>query len=644
MCGIAGIIGFDAQRTVEPARLERMRAVLRHRGPDGAGSVVMGQAGFGHRRLSIIDVAGGAQPMLNPGGTVCITYNGEIYNFRRLRDRLRPLGRTFSTQSDTEVILRTYEVYGEECVHHLQGMFAFAIWDARSKKLFMARDRLGIKPLYYAVTDKELLFASEIKAILAAGGIRPELNRAILPEYLASRFVSGGETFFTGIRKLLPGHTLSWSVEAGFELKRYWRPPAELDHSGGSLAEYAAGIRGSLEETVESHLMSDVPLGLFLSGGIDSSGIAALMSRMTREPLQSFSMGFAEPGYSELDYARLAARSAGSVHRDTLVTAPQYFAALPRLLWHEDEPIAFTSSISLYFVSRLASQHVKVVLTGEGADELFLGYNRYRVTAWNERLGRPYWAAVPRRMRAGIASMVGRLPRALRRYAERSFLVPSPGMRGLFYENFAVFPQFMQSRLLAAQGLDRDPYAESMRYYSQAPGGILERMSYADMQTYLVELLMKQDQMSMAASIESRVPFLDHKFVEQALAIPGRYKLQGWRTKAVLREALRDLVPNEILTRKKMGFPVPMGRWLRGAHTALLDDLVLGERSLGRGLFDPVFLRSLVAEHRAGLCDHGDRLWLLMNLELWQRIFLEDEQPARAMQGTVQTGELEAVA
>ena len=644
MCGISGILRFQQTETVAEARLRRMRDVIRHRGPDDAGITIMGNVGLGHRRLSIIDIAGGSQPMMNRDGTTCIIYNGEIYNFRELRAKLAALGRAFVSQSDTEVILHAYEVYGEDCVQYLQGMFAFAIWDARRGKLFLARDRLGIKPLYYAINEDELLFASEIKAILAADGIRPQLNRAILPEYLATRFVSGSETFFTGVRKLLPGHTLRWTKEGGFKVHRYWHLPSDLDYDGGSLQEYASEVRMGLEQAVESHLMSDVPLGLFLSGGIDSSGIAALMARMVQEPVQSFAVGFTEPGYNELDYARLAADAVGAVHRDILVSAQEYFSALPRLLWHEDEPIAFPSSISLYFVSRLAQRHVKVVMTGEGADELFLGYNRYRVTAWNERLGRPYWAAVPRHVRAGIASLVGRLPRALRRYAERSFLVPSPGVRGLFYENFAVFPQFLQGHLFTTRELSRDPYAEGLRHYIDAPGGTLERMSYADMQTYLVELLMKQDQMSMAASLESRVPFLDHKFVEQAVAIPGRYKVHGWQTKAVLREALRDLVPKEILTRKKMGFPVPIGRWLRGAHTHLLDDLVLSERSLARGLFIPDFLRSMVAEHRAGLCDHGDRLWLLMNLELWQRIFLEGEQSADVMQGAARVEELEAVA
>ena len=627
MCGIAGILEFDARRTVEPARLDRMRTVLRHRGPDGEGIMVRGRAGLAHSRLSIIDLGGGRQPMADATGRIWISYNGEIYNYRELRTELMSLGSSFSTQSDTEVILRAYEAYGEDCVQRLRGMFAFAIWDENRQKLFLARDRLGIKPLYYAVTADEILFGSEIKAILAAGGVRPELNRAILPEFLATRFIAGSETFFQGVQKLLPGRTLTWTPVEGFRQRRYWHLPSRLDDPQISFDTHAREVRRRLEEAVQSHLVSDVPLGLFLSGGIDSSALAALMAPMMQGPLQSFAVGFAEHGYNELAYARLVADAVGAEHRDRLISATEFFSALPRMVWHEDEPIAFPSSICLYFVSRLASEHVKVVLTGEGADELFLGYNRYRVTAWNERLGRPYWAAVPPGMRAAISRLVRRLPRPLRRYAERSFLGPPPGPRGLFYENFAVFPEAMQRLVLFPGAARRDPYEECLRHYEEAPGGALERMSHADMQTYMVELLMKQDQMSMAASIESRVPFLDHEFVEYAAAIPGRHKLRGWQTKAVLRAAVGDVLPPEILSRRKMGFPVPLGRWLRGRYTGLLDDLVLGGRALERGLFDTAGLRHLVDEHRSGAWDHGDRLWMLMNLEIWQRVFLEGEVP-----------------
>jgi len=512
-------------------------------------------------------------------------------------------------------------------------MFAFAVWDRTRGRLLLARDRLGIKPLYYAATDHELLFASEIKAIVAAGAIRPAFNEAVLPEFLATRFISGEETFFRGVRKLLPGRTLSWTLAEGCCARRYWRLPLGTDSAPGGLKERAHEVRARLEAAVRSHLMSDVPLGLFLSGGLDSSGLAALMAPMAREPIRTFSVGFAEPGANELEYARLAARAVGAEHREVVVSPGEFFDALPRLIWHEDEPIAFPSSVPLYFVSRLAREHVKVVLTGEGSDELFLGYSRYRATLWNERLGRVYWPLVPAAVRGRVSRLVSGLPQAARRYAERTFLARDPGPRALFYENFAVFPELFQRHLLTDEGLlgARDPYSEGLRCYREASGGTLERMSRADLQTYLVELLMKQDQMSMAASVESRVPFLDHEFVEHAAAIPGRFKLSGWRTKAVLRAALRDLVPRAILTRRKMGFPVPVGRWFREPFWPVVEEFVLGPRALRRGLFEPAVLRRLAEEHRRGVREHGDRLWLLLNLEIWQRIFLDGEDSAAVM-------------
>ncbi|MGH7410893.1 MAG: asparagine synthase (glutamine-hydrolyzing), partial [Candidatus Methylomirabilis sp.] len=545
-------------------------------------------------------------------------------------------GHRYRTRSDTETILHLYEEEGERCVERLQGMFAFALWDRARRRLLLARDRLGIKPLYYAATDRELLFASEIKAILAAGTIRPAFNQAILPEFLATRFVAGEETFFRGIRKLLPGRTLSWSADEGFRERRYWQLPVDTDDPGTGFEERAVEIRARLEATVRSHLMSDVPLGLFLSGGIDSSGLAALMAPMVREPIRTFSVGFDEPGANELTYARLAARSVKAEHREVVVSPRQFFEALPHLVWHEDEPIAFSSSVPLYFVSALAREHVKVVLTGEGADELFLGYNRYRVTAWNDRLGRAYGGLVPEAIRQKVGRLTKTLPRRIRRYAQRSFLALPPGPRGLFYENFAVFTEALQEQLLQDTALlrARDPYASGLRCYEAASGGPLERMSHADVQTYLVELLMKQDQMSMAASVESRVPFLDHEFVEHMAAIPARFKLRGWRTKAVLRAALRDVVPPAIVRRRKMGFPVPVARWFRGPFWPIAEEFVLGSRALGRGFFDGSAIRQLAEEHRRGEFDHSDRLWLLVNLEIWQRIFLDGEDISTVMRST----------
>jgi asparagine synthase (glutamine-hydrolysing) len=636
MCGIVGIVKLNPQETVDEASLKRMRDVLRHRGPDGEGLWIDGPVGLGMRRLAIVDVAGGHQPMTNEDQTAWLVYNGEIYNHADLRPGLERRGHSYRTRSDTETILHLYEEEGERCVERLQGMFAFALWDRARQRLLLARDRLGIKPLYYACTDHELLFASEIKAILAGGSVRAALNEAILPEFLATGFVVGEETFFRGVHKLLPGRTLSWSAGEGFAERRYWRLPVDLDDSPTTLEERADELRARLATAVRSHLMSDVPLGLFLSGGIDSSGLAALMASMVREPIRTFAVGFSDPEANELAYARLAARSVGAEHREIVVSPSEFFDVLPHLVWHEDEPITFPSSVPLYFVSRLAQEHVKVVLTGEGADELFLGYPRHWATAWNERLGRGYWASVPAGLRGKVSSLAKGLPKPLRRYAGRTFLALEPGPRALFYENFAAFPVSAQSQLLADPGLlaARDPYADSLRCYEDAAGGTLERMSHADLQTYLVELLMKQDQMSMAASIESRVPYLDHQFVEHVAAIPGRFKLRGWQTKAVLRAALRDLVPREILTRRKMGFLVPMGRWFRGPFWPIVQEFVLGPRALQRGLFEPAFLRRLAEEHRAGVAEHANRLWLLVNLEIWHRIFLDGDDNAGLMRAT----------
>jgi asparagine synthase (glutamine-hydrolysing) len=629
MCGIAGIVSLNPREIVDQARVKRMRDVLRHRGPDGEGLWAEGPVGLGHRRLAIVDVAGGHQPMANEDETVWITYNGEIYNHAALRPGLEARGHCYRTRSDTETILHLYEEEGDRCVERLQGMFAFALWDRSRRRLLLARDRLGIKPLYYALTDRELLFASEIKGLLAAGGIRPTFNEAVLPEYLATRYVAGDDTFFKGIQALGPGRTLTWSPDDGLSERRYWRLPAATDAGTGTLRERAEEVRSRLEGAVRSHLMSDVPLGLFLSGGIDSTGIAALMAPMVKEPIRTFAVGFHEPETSELDYARLAARAIGAQHHEVVVTPESFLRELPRLIWHEDKPIAFPSSVALYFVSRLARDHVKVVLTGEGADELFLGYNWYRVTAWNQRLGQAYWLLTPRALRRHVGRLMTWLPKGARRYTQRSFLALPPGIRSLFHENFAAFPDALRAQLLRNQTLrDGDPYAEHLARYEESPGGVLGRMSRADLQTYLVELLTKQDRMSMAASIESRVPFLDHELVEHVVALPDRFKVRGWTTKAVLRQALRGRVPREILHRKKMGFPVPVGAWLRGPLQPLLDELVLSPRALDRGLFAPDLLRLFAREHRAGIADHGDRLWLLANLEIWHRIFLEGDDPA----------------
>jgi len=634
MCGIVGIIRFDSGRPVEVERLRRMRDVLRHRGPDGEGLWIDGPVGLAHRRLAIVDIAGGAQPMPNGDQSAWIVYNGETYNHPELKAELEARGHRYRTRSDTETILHLYKDEGEACIHRLRGMFAFALWDRHQQRLLLARDRLGIKPLYYAMTEHEMLFASEIKAILAAGHLQPALNEDVLPEYLATGFVSGRETLFRGVRKLLPGRTLTWSRSDGLRERRYWQPPASITpQNPQSLKEQTLELRARLCDAVRGHLMSDVPVGIFLSGGIDSTGLAGLMASMVEEPIKTFSVGFPDREGNELSYARLAARSIRSDHHEVVVTPERFFRALPRLIWHEDEPIAFPSSVPLYFVSALAREHVKVVLTGEGADELFGGYNRYRVTAWNQRLGVAYSRAVPRFARDSVSRTIQGLPWSARRYLGRTFLALSPDPRSTFFENFAVFGEQARERILLNRAIlrARDPFAELLRYYEGASGGILDRMTHTDLQTYLVELLMKQDQMSMAASVESRVPYLDHELVEYVVRLPAETKLRGWQTKLILREALRDLVPAEILTRRKMGFPVPVGRWLRGPFGAIVDEFVTGPRAAARALFEPEFVHRLTEEHRSGRAEHGTRLWSLMNLEIWQRIFLDGEDAEAIM-------------
>jgi asparagine synthase (glutamine-hydrolysing) len=501
---------------------------------------------------------------------------------------------------------------------------------------------------YYACTANELLFGSEIKSLFASRCLDAAFNQEALPEFLSTCFISGEETFFRGVRKLLPGHVLRWTPGDGLSTRRYWQLPAPNDTTELSPEAAVKDLRARLEASVESHLMSDVPLGVFLSGGLDSSALAAMVSRLrageTRsatarqarirdDAINTFSVGFSEEEANELPYARQVASAIGAEHRDVTVTPSAFFEALPHLIWHEDEPLAFPSSVALNFVARLARDHVKVVLTGEGADELFLGYNRYRVTMWNERLGRPYYAAMPGALRRHLRRLVQALPSKLGRVGERTFLALEPGIRNLFFENFAVYTHESQRQLLSRPELldRRDPYAVQLRCYEDAGGGILDRMSRTDLQTYLHELLMKQDQMSMAASIESRVPFLDDRLVEHVAAMPSDLKVRMWQTKAIFRAAVKDLIPREILTRRKMGFPVPVGRWLRDGFWPVVQEFVLGPRAMSRGLFNRSAIVRMVDEHRSGRGRHGDRLWLLVNLEIWQRIFCEREDPAEVM-------------
>jgi asparagine synthase (glutamine-hydrolysing) len=463
--------------------------------------------------------------------------------------------------------------------------------------------------------------------------VRPALNEAVLPDYLANHAPSGEETMFAGVKRLLPGHTLRWR-DGQIQIQRYWdlsfdKSPALAKASDADVvAEYGERFR----EAVRLRLMADVPLGMFLSGGIDSAAIAATMSQLVGDRVKTFSVAFAEREANELYYARLVADKFRTDHHEIVVSPEDFFAALPKLVWHEDEPIAHPSSVALNFVSRLASEHVKVVLTGEGSDETLAGYDRYRKTVYNLALGRAF-ERVPGARAMGRGA-VGLLPKAnpFRQKLERTFLCLPAELDAIYYDNFSVFSRQRQRSLLApdvrARLGDPDPYAAMRAYQAQRPdASLLDQLLYVDTKTYLHELLMKQDQMSMAASIESRVPFLDHPLVEWVASLPERMKLRGLTTKWVLRQAMRGTLPEEILSRKKMGFPVPVGRWFRGEFRHLIDEYVLSERASARGLFDSAAVRTLVEQHQRAEANHTERLWSLVNLEMWQRIFFDGEEP-----------------
>ena len=632
MCGIAGIVATDRLHADERARLDVMRDVITHRGPDDAGTYCDGQAGLVHRRLSIVDLAAGHQPLSNEDQTVWIAFNGEIYNHEEIRPTLEAFGHRYRTRCDTETIVHAYEQWGDACVEHFRGMFAFAIWDTKRRRLLLARDRMGIKPLYWTIRHDRLVFGSEIKSILESGIVHAEANDRAIPELLSTRYVSGAETLFKGIYRLLPGHVLVF--EHGVATTRQWwdvpvgqsRPDVERLSDADAVEQF----RERLEDAVRTRLMADVPLGMFLSGGLDSSAIAAMMAGMIDRPLETFSVAFSQRAFSELDYARQVATAIKANPHEIVIDDADFFGALPRLLWHEDEPLAHPSSVPLYFVSKLASEHVKVVLTGEGSDELLAGYGKYPRALANWRAG-AFWNLAPEPIRDFVSNtVVPRLPARVARYAKRSFLAMPRTPEAMFFDNFAAIGLRRQASLLDPRlaGLaTTDAYRASRAYFDHPNGSstTLDRLLYTDLKTYLVELLMKQDQMSMAASIESRVPFLDHHLVEFATALAPRMKLRGLTTKWVLREAVKSILPAEILTRKKMGFPVPFSLWLRGQGAGIARDVLLDSRARQRGITDPTAVSALIESHASGAADAGDALWSLLNLELWYRTFIDGE-------------------
>jgi asparagine synthase (glutamine-hydrolysing) len=627
MCGIAGFV------TVEPSSpqksiLERMTDSIRHRGPDNFGFYQDEYASLGHRRLSIIDVPGGQQPMTNEDRTVWLTYNGEIFNHSDVRPDLEKAGHCYATHCDTETVLHAYEEYGPACLDRLRGMFAFALWDKRARKLFCGRDRLGKKPFYYYWDGRLFAFASEIKALLRHPAISPKLEESLLPEYLAFGYVSEERTLFAGIRKLMPGHHLTLDLAVARpepQIREYWDIPSPGPSEDRDDASWIRECRDRLEETVRMRLMSDVPLGMFLSGGLDSSAIAAVMKRQFAEAVKTFAVGYQEEPYSELAYAAHVARSIGTDHHEVVVRMEDFFNALPRLIWHEDEPIAWPSSVSLYFVSRLAAEQVKVVLTGEGSDEMFGGYARYHFYALNQRW-LPFYRMIPGPLRRAIRSRVAatRLLNAdSRRKLQHTFVGRGEDLESLYLDNFySAFSAAEQTALFRSLPTD-SAYRNFHRYWDERHGvSPLNRMLYADQKTYLVELLMKQDQMSMAASIESRVPFLDHEFLEFSTRVPDRLKIRGGESKYILKKAVENLLPHEIIYRKKMGFPTPLRQWLLDPRAGTLYGNLMARDGLLARYIDAAALDRLIGRHVRGEEDATDRIWRLLNLQVWGDLFL----------------------
>jgi asparagine synthase (glutamine-hydrolysing) len=617
MCGITGIFDSDATATVPAGIVEQMCSVIRHRGPDDHGIHCHGQIGLGVRRLSIIGVTTGHMPIHNEDNTVSVVFNGEIYNFAELRILLEARGHQFSTSSDTEVIVHLYEDHGPDLVKHLRGMFAFALWDAKLQRLLLARDRLGIKPLYYWHQGNKVLFGSELKSLLQAPGPKPVINLKALNDYLSFGYVPDPETIFAGVKKLAPGHILI-AHKGAVSTQRYWELPWP-DHSNVPREEECCErIYELLQEAVKLRLVSEVPLGALLSGGLDSSTVVALMSRLMNRPVKTFSIGFAEQDFSELSYARMVAERFQTEHHE-LIVRPQATDLAERLMGHFDEPFGDPSAIPTYLVSELARKSITVALSGDGGDELFAGYTRYA-----EAQRQQFFDWVPRGFRQRVFLPLSRtLPYSAygKRYLRRIGL---PDGLARYFE-CALIPEGMKEELVSegfrAQVGSLSSFPELGRAVLNGHGGnLLERIMYLDTVTELPgDILTKVDRMSMAHSLEVRVPLLDHVLVEYVARLPVTYKLRGTTTKYIFKRAFGHLLPEQILSRPKMGFALPLQHWFSNDLKDFLRDVLFDSRSMQRGYFRPAFVDRLVEEHARGRRDHSYLLWSLMALELWHR-------------------------
>lgn len=627
MCGIVGIVNRDSS-AVDADLLGRMCEAIRHRGPDEDGFYLNGAVGLAMRRLAIIDLKSGQQPIHNQDSKAWIVFNGEIYNYLELRRKLEKLGHRFYTDSDTEAIVHAYDAYGDDCPKHLRGMFAFAIWDERKQELFLARDRVGKKPLLYAQTDSEFIFGSEFSALLLHPKISREIEHRALHYYLSFMCVPAPLTAYKAIKKLEPGHSLRLSRGGELIIKRYWQPDFSKKIE---LSEEEAGERAIevLREAVRVRLMSEVPLGAFLSGGIDSSAVVALMSELSSSPVKTFSIGFEEQDFSELHHARRVAEYVGAEHHEFIVR-PDAMEVLPTLVEHYGEPYADSSAIPTYYVSRETRRHVTVALNGDGGDECFAGYERYAA------------------MR--LAEKYHRLPRVLRKaFVERVMeYVPAPDAQRSRARRFKRFmaaaslpkvERYMRWVSVFDGAAKQNLYSEDFRHetaqlkaddfiepwFARANGaGIVDAALLADTMTYLPnDLLVKVDIASMAVSLEARSPFLDHHVIEFAASLPENLKLRGLTTKYLLKRVLKQLLPAENLKRRKMGFGVPIGHWFRGQMQPFLRETLLSDKSLARGLFKPEAVRRLVDEHTRGERDYSHQLWTLLMLELWFERFID---------------------
>lgn len=628
MCGICGVYDYSRGEPTDGHLLGEMLTVIHHRGPDDEGIYRDRGVALGMRRLSIIDLSGGKQPMSSEDGSIVVVYNGETYNYQQLTERLRRSGHVFSSASDTEVIVHLYEELGEDCVHELRGMYAFALWDARRQRLLLVRDRLGIKPLYYTQVDGKLIFGSEIKALLQHPAVQPRLDPEGLSNFLSLKYVPAPQTMFAGILALPPGHLLTCDAE-GITVRPYWDLSFARNEDGRRSEEsYAEQLEELLRESVRLELVSDVPFGAFLSGGLDSSTVVALMSQFLDAPVKTFSVGFEGDGaaYSELPYARLVADRYQTDHHEVIVTPHDLIELAEKVVWHLDQPIADEAALANYKVAELASRHVKMVLTGEGGDELFAGYARYS----GEKLS-SIFQKVPAPARSLVLSATERLP-GLRRPKIALYALAQTEEVTRLTNWFPLFNRERKAALLSPDfkrelGDVTSDHVFANQLARTDARDPLSRMLYVDTKLWLPDdLLARGDKTSMAASLEARVPLLDHKLVEFAAALPPHFKLRGLTRKYLLRKVSRKWLPAEIIDRKKKGFPIPIAVWFRKEARTFLRDLLSPETVRRRGLFDPAYVERLLDDHDRGHADHGSLLWGLVNVELWHRIFL-DAQP-----------------